>query len=67
MTTRRDFSFMGGFLFAGMVIALIAGLGAVFLQMPALGLAVAAMVAKPTTCWPPWGITSRSSTCSRAC
>ena len=44
-TTRRDFGFMGGFLFAGMVIALIAGLGAVFLQMPALGLAVAAMVA----------------------
>ena len=45
LTTRRDFSFMGGFLFAGMVIALIAGLGAVFLQMPALGLAVSAMVA----------------------
>jgi modulator of FtsH protease len=45
LTTRRDFSFMGGFLFAGMVIALIAGLGAVFLQVPALGLAVAAMVA----------------------
>lgn len=45
LTTRRDFSFMGGFLFAGMVIALIAGLGAMFLQMPALSLAVAAMVA----------------------
>lgn len=36
---------LGGVLFAGMVIALIAGLVAVFLQMPALGLAVAAMVA----------------------
>lgn len=45
VTTRRDFSFMGGFLFAGMVIALLAGLGAVFLDMPALGLAVSAMVA----------------------
>ena len=45
LTTRRDYSFMGGFLFAGMVIALLAGLGVVFLQMPALGLAVAAMVA----------------------
>ena len=45
VTTRRDFSFMGGFLFAGLVIALIAGLGALFLQIPALGLAVAAMVA----------------------
>ena len=45
LTTRRDFSFMGGFLFVGMVIALLAGLAAVFLQIPALGLAVSAMVA----------------------
>jgi modulator of FtsH protease len=45
LLTRRDFSFMGGFLFVGMVIALIAGLAAVFLQIPALGLAVSAMVA----------------------
>lgn len=45
LLTRRDFSFMGGFLFVGMVIALIAGVAAVFLQMPALGLAVSAMVA----------------------
>lgn len=45
LATRRDFSFMGGFLFAGMVIALLAGLAAMFLQLPALGLAVSAMVA----------------------
>ena len=45
LTTRRDFSFMGGFLFAGMVIALLLGLAAVFMQMPALGLAVSGMVA----------------------
>jgi len=45
LTTRRDFSFMGGFLFAGMVVALLAGLAAVFLQIPMLGLAVTAMVA----------------------
>jgi modulator of FtsH protease len=45
LMTRRDFSFMGGFLFIGMVIALIAGVAAVFLQIPALGLAVSAMVA----------------------
>jgi modulator of FtsH protease len=45
LSTRRDFSFMGGFLFAGMVVALLAGLGAVFFEMPALGLAVSAMVA----------------------
>lgn len=45
LSTKRDFSFMGGFLFAGMIIALLAGLGAVFFQIPALGLAVSAMVA----------------------
>ena len=45
LKTRRDFSFMGGFLFAGMVIAILAGLGAMFFQIPALGLAVSAMVA----------------------
>ncbi|HSO45987.1 MAG TPA: Bax inhibitor-1 family protein, partial [Rhodoferax sp.] len=45
LLTRRDFSFMGGFLFVGMVIALMAALAAMFLQMPALGLAVSAMVA----------------------
>lgn len=45
LTTRKDFSFMGGFLFAGMVIALLAGIGAVVFEMPALGMAVSAMVA----------------------
>lgn len=45
LATRRDFSFMGGFLFAGMVIALLAGVAAMFLQLPALSLAVSAMVA----------------------
>jgi len=45
LKTRRDFGFMGGFLFAGMVIALLAGLAAMFFQIPALGLAVSAMVA----------------------
>jgi modulator of FtsH protease len=45
LSTRRDFGFMGGFLFAGMVIALLAGLGALFFEVPALGLAVSAMVA----------------------
>jgi modulator of FtsH protease len=36
---------MGGFLFVGMVIALIAGLAAMFFQIPALSLAVSAAVA----------------------
>ncbi|MFP8780075.1 Bax inhibitor-1/YccA family protein [Hydrogenophaga sp. RWCD_12] len=45
LTTRRDFSFMGGFLFAGMVIALVLALVAVFFTMPALALAVSGLVA----------------------
>lgn len=45
LATRRDFSFMGGFLFAGMVIALVLALVAHFFSMPALGLAVSGMVA----------------------
>jgi modulator of FtsH protease len=45
LTTRRDFSFMGGFLLAGMIVALLAGLAAVFLQIPTLGLVVSALVA----------------------
>ena len=45
LTTRRDFSFMGGFLFAGMVIALVLALVAYFFTMPALALAVSGMVA----------------------
>jgi modulator of FtsH protease len=45
LTTRRDFSFMGGFLFAGIVVALMLMLGAYFFQMPALALAVSGLVA----------------------
>ena len=45
LLTRRDFSPIGGFLFIGIVIAMIVGIAAMFLQMPALGLAVSAMVA----------------------
>mgnify|MGYP006177532511 CR=1 FL=1 len=42
--TRRDLSGMGGFLFIGMVVAILAGLGAIFFQMPALSLTVSAAV-----------------------
>jgi modulator of FtsH protease len=45
LATRRDFSWMCGMLFAGMVVAILAGLAAIFFQMPALALAVSAMVA----------------------
>lgn len=43
LTSRKDFSFMGGFLMVGIVIAFLAGLGSVFLDMPALSLAVSSM------------------------
>ena len=41
--TRKDFSFMGGFLLAGILTAFIAGLGAIFFDMPALSVAVSAV------------------------
>jgi modulator of FtsH protease len=43
MTTRKDFSFMGGFLVVGILVAFLAGLGAIFFEMPGLSLAVSAM------------------------
>lgn len=43
--SKRDFSFLGGFLFAGMVVAFVAGLAAYFLESSTLGLVVAGMVA----------------------
>ena len=40
LTSKRDFSFMGGFLFAGMMVVILAMIANIFLQMPALALAV---------------------------
>lgn len=45
LATKKDFSFMGGFLFAGMIIALLASLANLFFQMPALSMAVSGVVA----------------------
>ena len=42
LVTRKDFSFMGGFLLAGIVVAFLAGLGALFFEVPALSLTVSA-------------------------
>ncbi len=36
ITTRRDFSFMGGFLFIGILAAFLAGIANIFLQIPLL-------------------------------
>ncbi len=43
LSSRRDFSFLGGFLFAGILVAFLAGLGAIFFHLPGLALAVSAM------------------------
>jgi modulator of FtsH protease len=43
LVSRKDFSFMGGFLMAGILVAFLAGLGAVFFEIPGLALAVSAM------------------------
>ncbi|MEM7195761.1 MAG: Bax inhibitor-1/YccA family protein [Pseudomonadota bacterium] len=43
LTTRKDFSFMGGMLMAGILVAFIAGLAAIVFSMPALSLAVSCM------------------------
>ena len=43
LTTRKDFSFMGGFLVVGILVAFLAGLASFFFTMPGLSLAVSAM------------------------
>ena len=45
LATKKDFSFMGGFLFAGMIIAILASLANIFFQLPALAMAVSGVVA----------------------
>lgn len=44
LTSRRDFSFMGGFLFAGMLTVIIAMVANIFLALPALSLALSAAI-----------------------
>jgi len=43
LTTRKDFSFMGGFIMVGVLVAFLAGIGAMIFNLPALSLAVSAM------------------------
>ncbi len=43
LSTRKDFSFLGGFLMVGILVGFLAGLGAVFFQLPGLALAVSSM------------------------
>jgi modulator of FtsH protease len=44
LTTRKDFSYMGGFITVGVLVAFLASLGAVFFEIPALSLTVSAAV-----------------------
>jgi len=44
LTTKRDFSFMGGFLFAGMLTVVIAIVANLFFAMPALSMAISAAI-----------------------
>lgn len=43
LASRRDFSFLGNFLFIGILVGFAAGLGAIFFELPALSLTVSAM------------------------
>ncbi len=44
LTTRRDFSYMGGFLFVGLLVAVVAGIANIFLGIPALSLTISAAI-----------------------
>jgi len=44
LVSRRDFSFMGGFLFTGIIVVLLAALANIFLAIPALSLALSAAI-----------------------
>ena len=44
LISKRDFSFMGGFLMIGMIVALVASLGAIFFQIPALSMTISAVM-----------------------
>lgn len=42
LTTRKDFSYLGGFLFVGVMVALLAMIANIFMQIPALYLGISA-------------------------
>ncbi|MEM8562755.1 MAG: Bax inhibitor-1/YccA family protein [Pseudomonadota bacterium] len=44
LTTRKDFSFMGGFLMVGLIVAVVAMIANIFLAIPALSLTISAAV-----------------------
>lgn len=44
LTTKKDFSFMGGFLVVGMVVVLVSAIANLFFQVPAVSLALNAAI-----------------------
>ena len=44
LTTRKNFNFMGGFLFAGLLMVILLMLANIFLAIPALSLALSAVI-----------------------
>lgn len=44
LTTRRDFSFLGGFLMVGLLLAIVASIANIFLGIPAMSLATSALI-----------------------
>ena len=44
LTTKKDFSFMGGFLVVGLVVVLVAAIASIFFAVPAVSLAISAAI-----------------------
>jgi len=44
LTSKKDFSFMGGFLMVGLIVAVVAMIANLFFQIPALSLAISAAI-----------------------
>jgi modulator of FtsH protease len=44
LTTRKDFSYMGGFLFVGLLVAVVASIANIFMGIPAVSLAISAAI-----------------------
>lgn len=44
LTSRKDFSFLGGFLMVGLIVAVVAMIANIFLNIPALSLTISAAV-----------------------
>ena len=42
LTTRKDFSFLGGFLMVGLIVAIVASVANIFFAIPAMSLAISA-------------------------